>query len=164
MDHVEHVLIVGTSMPIQIAWRICGEDRELAAWSQVSEHIAAVCKTVGSDDMAPSAVADGSAVPRADRSRCPRPPRAHLGHMGTRAGMNWPEVLRTEIADQRRCPKDRQVARLPDPVHQLSVKQRAPELFRRANRIGGALPIVTAPRARCITLSNQDGARIRSNY
>ena len=47
MDHVERVLIFGTSMPIQIAWRICGEDRELAALSQMSEYMPVVCKTVG---------------------------------------------------------------------------------------------------------------------
>ena len=35
------------SMPIRIAWRIRGEERELAALSQVSRTMAAVCKTVG---------------------------------------------------------------------------------------------------------------------
>lgn len=45
MDHVEHVLMVGTSMQIRIAWRIRGEDRERAALSQVNAYMAAVCKT-----------------------------------------------------------------------------------------------------------------------
>ena len=46
MEHVEHVLFVGTSMPIGIARRIRGEDRELAASSQVSGYMTAVCKAV----------------------------------------------------------------------------------------------------------------------
>lgn len=46
-EHVEHVLIVGTSMPIRIAWRIRGEVKAVAASSQVSEYMVAVCKTVG---------------------------------------------------------------------------------------------------------------------
>lgn len=47
MEHVEYVLIVGTSMPIRIARRIRGEVKVLAALSQVGEYKAAVCKTVG---------------------------------------------------------------------------------------------------------------------
>ena len=35
-------------MPIRIAWRICGEDKTLAASWQVSGYMAAVCKTIGS--------------------------------------------------------------------------------------------------------------------
>ena len=45
MDHSEHVLIDGTSMPIRLAWRIRGEVKALTASSQVSQYMAAVCKT-----------------------------------------------------------------------------------------------------------------------
>lgn len=48
MDHAEHVLIDGTSMPIRIARRIRGEVKVFTASLQVSEHVAAACKTVGS--------------------------------------------------------------------------------------------------------------------
>ena len=47
MDHAEHVLIDGTSMPIRIARRIRGEVKVFTASLQVSKHVAAVCKTVG---------------------------------------------------------------------------------------------------------------------
>ena len=54
MDHVEHVLIVGTSMPIGIAWRIRGEVKAFTASSQVSKYMTAVCKTVGSAYVGPN--------------------------------------------------------------------------------------------------------------
>jgi hypothetical protein len=44
MDHVEHVLIVGTSIPIRIAWRIRGEVKVFTTSSQVSKYMAAVRK------------------------------------------------------------------------------------------------------------------------
>ena len=46
MDYAEHVLIDGTSMPIRIARRIRGEVKVFTASLQVSEHVAAACKTV----------------------------------------------------------------------------------------------------------------------
>jgi len=48
MDHVEHVFIVRTSMPIRIAWRTHGEVKAFTAPFQVNKHVAAACKTVGS--------------------------------------------------------------------------------------------------------------------
>ena len=47
MDHVEHVLVIDMSAPDRIVWLICGEVEIFAASPRVSEHIAAVCKTVG---------------------------------------------------------------------------------------------------------------------
>ena len=48
MDHPEHVLIDRTSIPIRIVRRIRGEVEVFTASLQVSRHVAAVCKTVGS--------------------------------------------------------------------------------------------------------------------
>ena len=48
MDHVEHVPIFSTSMPIRIARRIRGEVKAFAASPRVTRHVAAVCETVGS--------------------------------------------------------------------------------------------------------------------
>jgi hypothetical protein len=42
MDHAEHALIDGTSMPIRIARRIRGEVKVFTASLQVSRHVAAV--------------------------------------------------------------------------------------------------------------------------